>query len=256
MIIFLLPFFCSPINAVLLAPPSSSSLSLTHFTLLSLFFSPPPVAGCLLYCNYLLSPPILSTARLITHSSPQCHVLEFLSVFLIHFATLSVLQPELHLLGIYTSRRLQLYSLPFLLLLLLPFPLNFSSGSGGRVASGPSKAPGSWLCSLFFVVNLCARSGVQKEGTAAQGRRRSSCVGILSSAMRPDARLDAAVFQLTPTRTRWASERARSAWFGEFLICSFHLLGGFGFWCGWQEHSFVMRKLVASGELALHFGWT
>lgn len=85
-------------------------LSPSHFTPLSLFFSPPPVAGCLLYCNYLLPPPILSTARLITHSSPQCHVLEFLSVFLIHFATLSVQQPELHLLEIYPSRRLPLYS--------------------------------------------------------------------------------------------------------------------------------------------------
>jgi hypothetical protein len=70
----------------------------------------------------------------------------------------------------------------------------------------PKQSVGSRNSCSFFWFNLWARSD-----TKVVGNQGGACGALVwsSSAMRPDARLDAAVFQLTPTRTRW--EHPRSA---------------------------------------------
>jgi hypothetical protein len=72
-------------------------------------------------------------------------------------------------------------------LLLVPFPR-------WGLASDPSKAP-----VLAIPAPLLAQS-VGEIWYKGGGKPRT--LRWSSSAMRPDARLDAAVFQLTPTRTR------------------------------------------------------
>ena len=139
---------------------------------------------------FIATASILSTGKLITQSPlvPPSTPCSWISqdIFLRS-------APGQHLLEIYSLP--PAFAAPFCLSSFPPL---------GRLASGTSKAP------VLVAVSVRSLFGCKiwyKEERESRERKGGSCGNY--SAMRPNARLDSVVFQLTPTRTRW--EHPRSA---------------------------------------------
>lgn len=147
--------------------------------------------------------------------------------------------PGQHLLAIYNRPA---FAAPFCLSFFPPV---------GRLASGTSKAPGSCRSFCALARFLAARSDTKRRGRAKRGEVRA----WNSSAMRPDARLDSVVFQLTPTRTRWEHPidllMKRLSFGGSFV--PWVLVSGMVARTYFYEYFSVTKFGLCDGSCAVHF---